>query len=251
MLSDINFSNSFTFRTFSFSKNYKTDNRHGVNVHYLAYMLSGTARLVADDKTVEISEGDVFYIPNGKRYQSYWYGEPNIKFISLAFGYMPNFTAQSFNIQTISANDGERELFIKIASHDYIDAAAVGELYTLIAMLIGKMEPDIKMRAADIVSRAELAILEDPTLSVCELARLLAVSESSLYAAFQKHSESSIGEVKRRVVMERARDMLISSDISVESLSEQLGFSSSSYFRKCFRTHFGKSPRQIRKLYTI
>ena len=251
MLSDINFSNSFIFRTFTFAKNCRNDNRRGVKVHYFAYLLSGTARLVADDCTVELSAGDVFYIPNGKRYQSFWYGEPNIRFISLGFGYMPTFGAKSFNIQSIPATDAERELFAKIVARECVSAASVGEFYTLAAMLIDKMTPEKKTGTSDLVSRAELAITRDPSLSVCELARLLAVSESSLYAAFQKHSESSIGEVKRRVVMERARDMLISSDISVESLSEQLGFSSSSYFRKCFRTHFGKSPRQIRKLYTI
>ena len=251
MLSDINFSNSFIFRNFKFTKNCKNDNRRGVKVHYLALMLSGSAKLVADDGTIEISEGDVFYIPNGKRYQSYWYGEPNISFISLGFGYMPSFDAQTFNTQLISAQDSERELFHKILARESINAESVGEFYTLLARLLPKMAPEKRSAAGELIHRTEKLIYDDPTLSVSALAKLLAVSESSLYAAFKQRSESSIGEIKRRVVMERAKDMLISTDVSVESVSEMLGFSSSSYFRKCFKSHFGKSPRQARKQYAI
>ena len=251
MLNDINFSNSFIFRTFEFAKRTKNDNRSGIKVHYFAYMLRGTGRLLADDGTVEISEGDVFYIPNGKRYQSFWYGEPSVKFISLGFGYMPCFDSRGFGMQTVPCGDSERELFKKIISHESVNADAVGEFYTLTARLIGKMTPDSKSARGSLTPRAEQLIYENPTLSVSELARLLAVSESSLYAAFSRYSDSSIGETKRRIIMERAKDMLISTDMTVEAVSEKLGFSSSSYFRKSFLAHFGKSPREIRKLYTM
>ena len=192
-----------------------------------------------------------FYIPNGKKYQSFWYGEPNIKFISLGFGYMPSFRAESYNMQTVECSDAERELFIKIISRDTVNEETVGEFYTLAASLIGKMTPEKKSAASELISRAEAIISENPHLTVSELARRLAVSESALYAAFQKHSESSICDVKRRTLLERAKELLISTDISIEELSDTLGFSSSSYFRKCFKSHFGKSPRQTRKQYAI
>ena len=251
MVNDILFSNSFIFRVFEFTRHKRNDNRRGVGCHYFAYMLEGTCKLTAEDGTVEIREGDAFYIPNGKKYQSFWYGEPNIKFISLGFGYMPSFRAESYNTQIIGCTDEERELFKKIIAHDLVNEAAVGEFYTLAASLIGKMIPNKKSHRSELISRAEAMIAEDPRMNVRELARRLAVSESALYAAFKKNSKSSIGEVKRRTLLERAKELLISTDIPIEAISSQLGFSSSSYFRKCFSEHFGKSPREMRKLYTV
>ena len=251
MLNDIIFSNSFVFRTFEFAKDRKNDNRRGVSYHYFAYMIKGSCKLCSDDGTVEVSEGDAFYIPNGKRYISLWYGEPNIKFISLGFGYMPNFRAQSYNTQTLYCDERERELFFRIADHEAVDEHAVGEFYTLAASLIEKLIPEKKSCKSELISRAEAIISENPRIGVSELSRVLAVSESALYAAFQKHSESSICDVKRRITMERARELLISTDISIEELAEKLGISSSSYLRKLFHAHFGKSPREIRKTYSI
>ena len=251
MLNDIIFSNSFVFRTFEFAKDRKNDNRRGVSYHYFAYMIKGSCKLCSDDGTVEVSEGDAFYIPNGKRYLSLWYGEPNIKFISLGFGYMLCFDGNSYNTQTIPCGEFERELFKKIITHDSVNAEAVGEFYTLAARLIARMTPDKTFDGIELISRTERLIYENPDLTVRDLARLLAVSESSLYATFKRYSESSINATKQRIIMERAKDMLISTDASVESISEKLGFSSSSYFRKSFKAHFGKSPREIRKLYVI
>jgi AraC-like DNA-binding protein len=54
-------------------------------------------------------------------------------------------------------------------------------------------------------------------------------------------------EVKKSVIMEAAKDLLVSTDQPVEEISRMLNFSSSVYFRKCFKEHFGISPRQMRK----
>ena len=227
-------------------KNCKNDNRRGVKVHYLALMLSGSAKLVADDGTIEISEGDVFYIPNGKRYQSYWYGEPNISFISLGFGYMPSFDAQTFNTQLISAQNSERELFHKILARESINAESVGEFYTLLARLLPKMTPEKRSAAGELIHRTEKLIYDNPTLSVSALAKLLAVSESSLYAAFKRHGTTP-NAIRQSLLAQEAKQLLITTDMSVQEISDRLGFSSASYFRKVLRQHTGKTPSQLRK----
>lgn len=100
-MNDILFSNSFFFRTLLMDTFHYTDNRCGSPCHYFAYMLSGKSKIVTDYDTVEICEGDIFYIPNKVSYQSYWYGNPEIKFISLGFLYMPNFDNKSYSLQVI------------------------------------------------------------------------------------------------------------------------------------------------------
>ena len=49
----------------------------------------------------------------------------------------------------------------------------------------------------------------------------------------------------------RAAELLVSTDDSVEEISRRLSFSSGAYFRKCFKAHFGLSPRALRKKHEI
>lgn len=46
--------------------------------------------------------------------------------------------------------------------------------------------------------------------------------------------------------LEIARDVLISSDLSVTMVAEKCGFADPFYFSRCFSAHFGMSPRQYR-----
>lgn len=82
---------------------------------------------------------------------------------------------------------------------------------------------------------------------MAELSKLTAVSESALYLSFKTHSDKSIHDYRQSVIMEKAKELLISTDIPIEQLSENLGFSSSSYFRKQIHSYFGISPKEIRK----
>ena len=96
-------SNSFHFNTFRREKYSYTDNRRGSPDHYIAYMRSGHCRIVTETYTVEIQEGDVFYIPYGIPYQSYWYGHDLICFDSYAFRFFPE-AAQDWTVATYLAN---------------------------------------------------------------------------------------------------------------------------------------------------
>ena len=84
-------------------------------------------------------------------------------------------------------------------------------------------------------------------LSVPELARPCRVSESGLYAAFRTVKGCTPVEMWHRMQTEKAVDMLLTTDLSIEEICEKLGFCSASYFRKILRTYTGKTPREIRK----
>ena len=53
--------------------------------------------------------------------------------------------------------------------------------------------------------------------------------------------------MKQEILCEKAVQLLTTTDLSVEEISNRLLFSSSSYFRKIFKKYTGKTPRQIRK----
>lgn len=252
-MNDIIFSNSFFFNTLLLDKFHYTDNRCGAPSHYFAYMISGRCRITTDTETVEIHEGDIFYIPNKISYQSYWYGEPEIKFISLGFLYMPNFDNKSYSVQVIphgKETDGAAELFRLIAQSKRLCAEDIGRFYTLCAVLMPSMVHK-SCKSQEIINQAKNYLANHPSADIKEIAKNCAVSEASLYAAFKKSSDITPNELKNRMLLEKAKELLISTDQPIEYISDALNFSSASYFRKKFRKYFNMTPREMRKKYRI
>lgn len=249
-MNDAIFSNSFHFNTISFDEFHLTDNRGGITTHYFAYLLSGSCKIVTDEETVEIKENEFFYLPCKCRYRSYWYGNPTVKFISLGFVYLPNFENKSYPVQVIPFKKEAAELFAEIAGLP-LGAYSVGKFYNLAAMLLPLMKDVKPCRTREIVNQTRKYLFTHPFASATEMAKNCAISEAALYSAFQKASDITPNELKCRLLLEKAKELLISTDKSVEDISETLNFSSSSYFRKKFKNYFEITPTEMRKKYRI
>ena len=241
------FSNQLSFNIYDWASYKHTDKRDGCSVHYLALLVSGTARITTDSTVLTLAEGDIFYIPCGLRYQSFWYGEPRVKLISLAFSVMPERNTEVFGLQRIDCTEEVRDTFFDLAQRECIDCGTIGRFYCLLHKVLPCLKCGTESRSASIVSKAKKMVSEDPFIPVTELTRRLTVSESGLYLAFSRHSESTLNTYRSNVLMEMARELLASTDTPVERISAELRFSSSSYFRKCFKQHFGMTPRQMRQ----
>lgn len=246
-MNDIKFSNSFAFFELKFRKYSYTDNRAGSPSHYFAYMLNGNAKIVTEYDTVTINEGDIFYIPDKCSYQSYWYGKPDIKFISLGFHYFPNFENEKYNPQTIPYCEEAARLFRSISEDREVTAATIGRFYTLVGILVPKMKTAPPCRSAEIVRKTTAYLCRYPHSDNSMLAKHCTVSEAALYAAFNKSSDETPAVLRNRIILEKARELLITTDKTIEDISDTMQFSSPSYFRKKFKQHFGITPGQMRK----
>lgn len=245
-MNDTVFSNGFNFNTFLHTKPYCTDNSLGVTNHYFAYMISGKCKIVTDSETVRINSGEFFYIPDKCKYRSYWDGSPEIKFVSLGFLYLPNF-GNVYPPQAIPYDSESASLFLRIAEKKVVSAQDIGVLYTLIGRLLPKMKNRHVCKSRETFDKAQSILWENPFMAMPEVAKNCAVSEASLYASFKKNSSLTPNELKCEILLENAKDALITTDKSVEDICDELKFSSSSYFRKKFKEHFGLTPTQMRK----
>lgn len=250
-MNDTVFSNSFHFNEIHYKDYHYTDNRRGSPSHYFAYMIFGNCKLVTDSETAVIKTGDFLYIPDKVPYQSYWYGNPEIKFISLGFKHLPNFENKNFTIQSISGFDEARRLFLSVANSKKLTAATVGEFYTLVGMLMPKMKYTMPRRTKEIVILAEKYLFAHPHAKNSEIAKHCAISEATLYAAFEKSSDLTPAQLRNGILLEKAKNLLITSDKPIEFISDSLMFSSPSYFRKKFKQFFGVTPREIRRINRI
>lgn len=84
-------------------------------------------------------------------------------------------------------------------------------------------------------------------LTVAEMAALLNISESGLYAAFKSAMGTSPIRYLNDYRLSVARELLLHTDKSIKSVAEAVGIPDPFYFSRLFRTAYGQSPQTYRK----
>ena len=88
-------------------------------------------------------------------------------------------------------------------------------------------------------------------LSLNELGRVFHMSPKYFSVFFQKHFSRNFTEYLSAIRIERAKKLLVESDADMELISQQTGFSSSSYFIRMFRNALDLTPGQYRKKFRL
>lgn len=84
-------------------------------------------------------------------------------------------------------------------------------------------------------------------LSVSELAQRFYISERTLRQGFQKKYHQSPKKYMLQKKMTAAQNLLLTTDLSIQVISETLGFSTTYYFSKAFKSFTGYSPTAFRQ----
>lgn len=84
--------------------------------------------------------------------------------------------------------------------------------------------------------------MDDESFDMEECCRMTAMSQSQLYRKCTQVLGASPNQMLRTLRLKRARDLLRTTHESISRISMAAGFSSPSYFSKCFRSDFGMSP---------
>lgn len=80
--------------------------------------------------------------------------------------------------------------------------------------------------------------------SVEQLAKDLCMERTGLYRKLQSLLEQSPSYFIRDIRLRRARNMLAETDLTIAEIAEQTGFSSASYFTRCFQEAYGCKPSE-------
>ena len=89
--------------------------------------------------------------------------------------------------------------------------------------------------------------LEDSGVSVEDLAADMNLSRVQLYRKVKAISGSSPVELLRTARLNRAYQLLLTTDKSVSEVAYAVGFTAPSYFTKCFKEEYGMVPGDVRK----
>ncbi len=89
--------------------------------------------------------------------------------------------------------------------------------------------------------------ISNPDLGVEEIADQMGMSRVQVYRKIKALTNYSPVEIMRTTRLKRAAKLLSTTEKTVSEVAYEVGFSTPSYFAKCFKAHFGESPTDLQK----
>jgi DNA-binding response OmpR family regulator len=102
----------------------------------------------------------------------------------------------------------------------------------------------------EVVALAAMRLIEDnlgAALTLAGIARALGTHEKRLSQAFRRHVGSTVFTYLGEARIRRGRQLLADTDLSVQQIAEQTGFSSAANFATAFREQAGATPTAYRQ----
>lgn len=87
--------------------------------------------------------------------------------------------------------------------------------------------------------------IEDSDYSIEQFAKELGVSRAQLFRKIKKESGSSPNDLFQAMRLEKAKQLLQAGNMDIAEIAYAVGFSSPSYFSKCYKDRFGRVPSDV------
>lgn len=128
-------------------------------------------------------------------------------------------------------------------------AAYLYQLLNIIARKYALRQGSVNHRSEGRINAACRRIYENigAPPSVEELAGESCLSVSRFVHLFREVTGRSVTDFVLNIRMERAKELLASTELSVREIAEAVGYEDQNYFSRCFRKAEGRSPRDFRR----
>jgi AraC family transcriptional regulator len=110
------------------------------------------------------------------------------------------------------------------------------------------IRPDSGERLCDAVAQHLEQHLSSP-LALADIARAVDRSEEHIARVFRRLRKRTIFAELQRLRIERARYLLLCSELSMTAIARECGFSTAALFSRTFRVHTGMSPTECAAQY--
>ncbi|MDQ6420503.1 response regulator [Paenibacillus sp. LHD-117] len=88
----------------------------------------------------------------------------------------------------------------------------------------------------------------NPELMVEDIAASLYINASYLRRIIKRETDLTVSDHLTQVRMQKASELLTGGGIRFADIAEEVGYNDAGYFSKCFKRHFGVSPREYEQL---
>ncbi len=160
-----------------------------------------------------------------------------------------DFSSVEKYISKFSLNPEEiKEYYTTLSLFEYDKIQSVAALVSMLVKYI-IIEKMLKLDFNKVVESAEAFIEENlsKSLSIELISKSTHISKSVLYKNFRTVFNCTVSQYVNRKRVEKSVDLLLNSDLSIEEISQKVGFSSASYYTINFKKEKGVSPIKFRK----
>lgn len=243
----------------------------------LSFLTSGELLIYSTECTIVLREGDINFTPKYRYYRSSYLSDKPREHILLKFtdnmvdSLLPILGVDNFNDYFIDhpANihltrqeqENVRSILLEIEQewnsyNEYSEILLKGLLHKLIILCLKEHSLDEIEPAPDpqknvclfnAIEYVKTHLHESPSLK--ETAEYVNISASYLSKIFISHLHTPYSTFLLNEKLLRAQKLLAGSDLSMEEIARQSGFSSNTYFSDCFRRMTGTTPLQFRRSY--
>lgn len=239
--------------------NHSFDHLEKTPNYFFAYIIKGSVMYESDNGKFIAGENEGLFIPKNISYTATWEGNEDgeVLFYSLSFDmYNSDFTSKycNFALQPIHDFSGYKHFFEKIyqayRSGEFEIFKCIqyfSELYYNITQKLEKNSHTPKaLRVQNAIDYIERHYTRS-TLSVPLLASLCHLSVSRFFTVFKEETGQTPIGMKHFVAISHAISFLIETNYTIDHISNLLGFSSTSYFCRTFKTITGRTPSSYRE----
>ena len=101
----------------------------------------------------------------------------------------------------------------------------------------------------DKIKQIVLDHLDDEKFGVKELSSKIGMSKSQAFRKVKSLTNKSINQLISETRLDKAAKLILESDLHASEVSYKVGFSSPSYFNKCFSKYYGITPGEYKEKY--
>ncbi|MBR2044076.1 MAG: helix-turn-helix domain-containing protein [Clostridia bacterium] len=231
------------------NKDYTHSFKNGRYSYGFIYIIKGKMR---DDffgktiKSVELSEGDLIFIPKGCSYSGH-YLEDNTEIKILQFDIitdtLPHFLLSPVKIDLSDSTENFESFFKNISSNIHQPLYCISNIYKLLWVIESKnrdipkkyrkLKPALKELREHFIHNHPI----DYYASMCNM------SEVNFRRLFKEYTSKSPIEYRNDLRLEYARAGILSGEYNVSEAAENSGFSNLSYFILLYKRKYGRTPK--------
>lgn len=140
------------------------------------------------------------------------------------------------------------EYYNSLSYFDYDRIESIAKIATMLTkyiLLENMLKPAMGNKIQAVVSFIENNLCEN--LTVENISKKVYISKSVIYKGFHEHFNCTLKEYVNKKRVEKATELLKSTELSMEEIAQKTGFSSSAYFASIFKKVKGISPLKYKK----
>lgn len=209
----------------------------------LVLPVAGEISIEVEDFSGEVGIGECVLI---RPSQVHRFSAPDAaRFIVADCDPLPKMLTEAPVVFTIDAPLKSFLLFVEIQLQSRSDSATEALLFNLFTHLLSAQpkQPQLDSRIRRVLAFIESHITEP--LKIAQLADIACLSPTQFKKHFREGTGQSVQDYLTTQRMERARALLTHTDLPVQQVAEQVGYTDISAFSRRFSLYFKQSPRHF------